>query len=224
MQAATGGTPRWAEDEAAAIRLNPDRAEYYYEHGMAVSWYDEWEIRLADYEKAAALAEKNKLPDAAEYRKRLVEARDELPYNVEARDHPEAYAQFKKGRAKLEKKDYAGARADYDEAIRLNPRCALYYWRRGGARGWLDDDQGNVDDQTKAIELDPRVAVYFYSRGLARAFLEPQDQAQREARCADLEKAVSLLREFDPTSDDLKEYSDKLAKARSELTGAATKP
>lgn len=94
------------------------------------------------------------------------------------------------GRAKMEAGDYAGAIADFTEAIRLKPGCACGYKLRGDAHLALEEYQAALNDYTQAVRLDPDNAEFVMDRGTAYAFL-----SQLELAVQDFTRAISL----DPT-------------------------
>jgi tetratricopeptide (TPR) repeat protein len=59
------------------------------------------------------------------------------------------------------------ASADFDEAIRLDPKFALVHYNRG----WAYNSKGNYDraiaDFNEAIRLDPKDAAAYSNRGAA---------------------------------------------------------
>jgi len=77
--------------------------------------------------------------------------------------------------------------ADYNEAIRLNPRLAAAFNNRGNAHS----DRGNFDaaiaDYNEAIRLDPRLAHAFNNRGIVR-----ERQGRLAEAAADLRSARDL--------------------------------
>ncbi|MBI2669100.1 tetratricopeptide repeat protein [Candidatus Woesearchaeota archaeon] len=78
--------------------------------------------------------------------------------------------------------------ADSDEAIKLNPKDATAYLKRGCAKYYLDQSEAAIADANKAIELDPKYAGGYYYRGYAKmAGLE-----QFEAAIADFNEAIKL--------------------------------
>ena len=74
---------------------------------------------------------------------------------------------YNQAKAKHKLNDYKGAIADYNKAIKLNPRDTAYY-NRGCAKFDLKDYNGALEDFTKAIELDPTFANAYYNRGVAK--------------------------------------------------------
>ena len=60
------------------------------------------------------------------------------------------------------------ALADYNHALKINPRLANAYNNRGNV--WRDKGQLQqaISDFDKAIELEPRLALAYASRGLVR--------------------------------------------------------
>ena len=69
-----------------------------------------------------------------------------------------AYAYAKKG-------EFDKAIADYNEAIRLDPKHATTYYNRGLTYGKKGDHDKAIADFTEAIRLNPKDAEAYYSRG-----------------------------------------------------------
>ncbi len=92
-----------------------------------------------------------------------------------------------RGAAKYDLKDYKGAIADYDEAIRLNSKYADAIYNRGLAKKKLGDFKDAIDDYTKAIELNPKEAEAYYSRGNAN-----DDLGDFKGAIADHDEAIKL--------------------------------
>lgn len=129
---------------------------------------------------------------------------------------------YQQGYLKSKKGDYRGAIADYDEALKINPKMAEVYCSRGFASYQLGDELRSKNDYTRALELDPNLAEVYYYRGLSRiksgyiqAAIEDYTQAleknpnfapvyyqrglaygeieDRENAIADLEKAAQIF-------------------------------
>ena len=58
--------------------------------------------------------------------------------------------------------------ADYDQAIRLDPKDATAYNNRGSARYDRKEYDGAIADYDQAIRLDPKYATAYNNRGSAR--------------------------------------------------------
>jgi tetratricopeptide (TPR) repeat protein len=95
-----------------------------------------------------------------------------------------------RGVDKLETKDYKGAIADFNQALRLDPKNAKAYFNRGFAYSSLENYQNAIEDYTKAIQMKPGDAEAFYNRGLAYSNLD-----NNKAAIADFEKAAQLYKQ-----------------------------
>lgn len=63
--------------------------------------------------------------------------------------------------------DIEGRLADYDEAIRIDPKYAEAYARRGANRSVIGDFDGALEDYNQAIHLAPTLSYAYHNRGLA---------------------------------------------------------
>ena len=79
------------------------------------------------------------------------------------------------------------ALADYNEAIRLDPKLRLAYVERGNLWTARQDFDRAIADYTQAIRLDPDVAEVHTSRGIAWA-----QQDEHEKAIADYDTAIRL--------------------------------
>lgn len=96
-----------------------------------------------------------------------------------------------RGLARDRKGDLAGAIADYDRAIELDPKCGTAYLNRGIARARKGDLAGAITDYDHAIEIDPADIAAYVSRGTARA--EEKNWADA---IADYSRAIELRPDF----------------------------
>jgi tetratricopeptide (TPR) repeat protein len=69
---------------------------------------------------------------------------------------------------------------ELDDAIRLDPTKAAYYFNRANSKALLHDLEGAIKDFDRAIEIDPGAATYYSSRGYAFYKLGKFDKAIQE--------------------------------------------
>ena len=81
------------------------------------------------------------------------------------------------GNKKSDLGDYAGAIADYTQAIRLRPDLAPAYYNRGSAKAALGRYIAAIADYTETIRLKPDHTSAYYNRGIAKRKLEQYDAA-----------------------------------------------
>src|SRR5262249_30332855 len=84
-------------------------------------------------------------------------------------------------------KQYNKAIADYSEPIRLSPKWAWPWFRRGNAYSELGKHDKAIADYDKAIELESKPVSAWYNRGNAYNRL-----GQPEKAIADLSRAIEL--------------------------------
>jgi tetratricopeptide (TPR) repeat protein len=77
--------------------------------------------------------------------------------------------------------------ASYNEAIRIDPNCAICYYNRGNAYQAKDDKDRAIRDYDEAIRIDPNYAHAYYNRGLAK-----QAKGDAAGGDADIAKAKQL--------------------------------
>jgi tetratricopeptide (TPR) repeat protein len=94
---------------------------------------------------------------------------------------------YERGNAWLAKKEYPQAIAEYNEAIRLDPRYAEAYTSRGFAWCNNGDCDKAMADCTEAIRLDPKNAEAYCYRGFGWCCKEDYDTAIR-----DFDEAIRL--------------------------------
>lgn len=85
------------------------------------------------------------------------------------------------------KKDYRGAIAAYDRALKINPKYAKAHFGKGYARIELGDYRQGIADYTRAIALDSKNPVAYHNRGIGYNNLKEYDRA-----IEDYDRAIAL--------------------------------
>lgn len=106
-----------------------------------------------------------------------------------AKNRADAY--HKRGIALRRKRDYDGAIADQDEAIRLDRKYAIAFYERGIAYERKRDYDRAIKDFSQAIQLDPKFHLAFKERGSAYSKKSEYDRAIQ-----DYNQAVKLNPEY----------------------------
>ena len=88
-----------------------------------------------------------------------------------------ADAYYNRGNAHSAKGDFAAAIADYDEAIKLDPKNASALTNRGTAHSEKGDADAAVADFDEAIKRNPRFASAYFNRANAYAARADADRA-----------------------------------------------
>ncbi len=102
-----------------------------------------------------------------------------------------ANAWYHRGEARLVKKEAALALADFNQAIRLDPQRAAYYYRRGCALKRSADPDNALRDFNKAIRLDPNEPESYLSR--ADIFVA---KGMNKKAIQDLSAVIARVREW----------------------------
>ena len=89
---------------------------------------------------------------------------------------------------------FSESKKDFDEAIRLNDKEAIYYFNRGN----VSYDQGDFDkahqDYDRAIDLQPGDSRFYHSKGLAYEGTNKDEYF--EAAIENYKKAIELDETF----------------------------
>jgi small glutamine-rich tetratricopeptide repeat-containing protein alpha len=115
----------------------------------------------------------------------------------------------------MSSKDYLGAIKLYTEAIKLNPKNAVYYSNRAAAYSQAGEHHNAINDAKKALEIDPSYSKAYSRLGLAYFSLEQYEDAL---------KAYKNGLELDPNNTVMKESLEttrKKLEARSGSSGNA---
>jgi len=123
-------------DYTAAIRQEPDEADYYFKRGYAYNQKKEYGRTIKDFSEAIRLAPKEAI---------YILQRGNVYYN--------------------QMEDIDRALADWDEAIRLDPTFASAYNNRGAAYVDKGENELALADFNRAIRLDPSDPAPYHHRG-----------------------------------------------------------
>ena len=101
--------------------------------------------------------------------------------------------------------NFAAAKADYQNAVLINPEYANACNNRGNMRLWDEDIEGAIADYTEAIRLNPCFCEAYCNRGMAHQRLGRYDEARRDFNMAtstnpeysDAHKCLHLLDDSD---------------------------
>jgi tetratricopeptide (TPR) repeat protein len=165
-----------------AIRLDPDFADAYNNRGNAYRVKRNFDLAIADFDAAIRLSAQ---PSPAS-----AEGKEGAGNGIGANG---AYSYANRGVAYAAQGDLDHAIADFDDAIRLDPKFAGAYFNRGSAYQVKGDLDRAIADFNEAIRLDPKLTAACYRRGKAYA-----DQGDLDRGLADLKACLQRLEEPGP--------------------------
>jgi tetratricopeptide (TPR) repeat protein len=169
--------------------------------GRAYEGLKQLERAWSDYDQAVSL--KPDFCEAVADRARVQGSAKTPPsfFDLLSDQQPTSAEMFKaRGSAYLQKKDYAAAMADFDQAIKLNPGDAdAFRWRGNGYIAMAQYARA-LEDFDQAIKLDPHNAEAFNDRGVCYE------------RLGDLPKALSAYKEAVKWKPDLAVAHDNIGR------------
>jgi tetratricopeptide (TPR) repeat protein len=187
--AQTGAYNYAIPDYDEAIQLDPKNAFAFFNRGNAYMEKGQYDRAIADFDEAIRLDPQNvsALCNRAnlyfkkgEYDRAIEDYDEVIFYNsgIEDKDYDEAiWADregdallfYRRGLAYSHKKRYEWAIADYDEAIRLDPKNAFAFFNRGNAYMEKGQYDRAIADFDEAIKLNPNFAEAIKRRAEAVA-------------------------------------------------------
>ncbi|MGD0951811.1 MAG: tetratricopeptide repeat protein [Methanotrichaceae archaeon] len=168
-------------DYSAAIEINPQYAEAWYNKGTALGKLGKHDDAIKAYDKAieinpqfaeawnnkgTALSELGKHDDAIKAFDKTIEIN---PQYAEAWNN--------KGTALSELGKHDDAIKAFDKAIEINPQYADAWYNKGTALGELGKHDDAIKAFDKAIEINPQYAKAWYNKGNALVKLGKHDDA-----------------------------------------------
>jgi len=100
----------------------------------------------------------------------------------DAKQKPKArgIAFYNRGNAYVQKGDHDKGIADFDEALKLDPKNASIYNNRGNARSDKGESDAAMADFEAAIKINPRYAAAYFNRGNALAATGETERALKD--------------------------------------------
>ena len=136
--------------------------------------------------KDAEEAAKRQASIDAENRRKDAIARKKADEDASAKSQA-ALRHLEQGKSYAANGDHTRAIAEFDEAIRLDPKLTAAYWQRGISHASKGDHARAIVDYEQAILLDPQLADAYYGRGFSNAMKGDHDRA-----IADYNEAIRL--------------------------------
>ncbi|MBW4618355.1 MAG: serine protease [Cyanosarcina radialis HA8281-LM2] len=193
-QVATRPASSPPSSRSVAATSNNSQAEEFFQQGQDKLKRNDFQGAIADFDRAIALNANH----AGAYEQRggaflntnkpqqAIESLEKAAELFE-RQGKQGDAYRSRGVALYASKDYRGAIAAFERAIRLNPNNAPAYVNRGFVRINLKQYEEALADFNQAIRLDPNNASAYSNRGGVRYFLKQYEEA-----LADLNQAIRL--------------------------------
>ncbi|WP_240537995.1 tetratricopeptide repeat protein [Bradyrhizobium japonicum] len=187
-----GELDRAIADYDQIIELNPRGPSVYFYRGIVNARKDDHDRAVADYTQAMQLAHQDQR-GSGDRKAQLQGQADDPAYASSADGQSIALASGDgialraRGGAYAAKGDFDRAIADYDEAIRLNPRDKEAISARGNAYKTKGDFDRAIADYDQAAQLDARDARVYFHR--ARVYWQMASLAKS---LTDLDQAIQL--------------------------------
>jgi tetratricopeptide (TPR) repeat protein len=171
------------EDLDIVIASGLTQADDYFYRGVSLSWLDQNDAALKDYETAHRL-----IPGRTDILSEIYWLQDGIGRHAEAAATAgkllaiEETADFRarRGWAFYRLQSYTLAEDDYTRAIVLDGTKAAYWYERGFVREAMFRYKDAEKDYTKAIQSDPRNASYRNARGEVLTVLGEFDAAHHD--------------------------------------------
>jgi tetratricopeptide (TPR) repeat protein len=143
----------------------------FYSRGIAYAGDGQFDLALADYDRAVDLQPADPAIRATRCWARALMNQEEgalADCNESLRLRPNsAVALDSRGVVDLKMKNYPTAIADYDAALRLQPKLASSLYGRGLAKRAIGDTEGARADMSAAGQIDPAIGIKFTAARLS---------------------------------------------------------
>ena len=146
----------------------PQVASRYYRAGQEKMKNGDWVAAAEDFTKAIAANARLKATTTTTHNgEPLVESQSESN-EISVSDPLTAHAYVNRAAARFNQAKFEQALADYDRALRINPRIAQAYVGRGAALSAQGDRDGAMRDFNHALAIDGRLYEAYNNRGALR--------------------------------------------------------
>jgi tetratricopeptide (TPR) repeat protein len=194
-------------DYDEAIRLDPHNSRVYHDRALAFGQKEDYGRAIADLTHVLALLSAHPVGSAGR-----IEGRIDSPYSgpnaFAANELAVAAALNDRGFLYCKKGAFRKSLADFEAALRLQPRSALVYLRRGDLQFRQGADEEALADYNRALELQPdsavayqrRAAVYGRQRQCERALANYREAIRLDSRNADAHDGLAWVLATSPES------------------------
>ena len=164
--------PAASRSRRSQLRLNPSFALAFNDRGLEFSSKGEFDQAIADYNQSIKI-NPNHARGLLQPRQRLSTASAISTARWPTSTRPSssirrsALAYYDRGLTYYEQRDYDRAVADFDTALKIDPKDAFAYYNRGIAQYGRHDFDRAIADFSQAIKLDGKIALAFHNRGNA---------------------------------------------------------
>ncbi len=165
-------SPALLEFQKANLEKIPQKAEEFFQRGLAFYRLEDYTAALKDFDTAISL--NSNLGEAYLYRGRCKKILKDnagamSDFKTSLRLNPDSVNYYiQNGASKEAVGDYMAALEEYNKALALNPELEIAYISRGNARTQLGDYASAITDFNKVIQINPQNATAYKKRGYAR--------------------------------------------------------
>lgn len=164
-------------------------AKAYERMGNAYAKHKQWTKAIEQYKKGQLEFSNPGVANKIKIAERKLKEEESKAYL----DPEKAAAAKEEGNAFFKEHKFPEAIEKYSEAIKRDPKCAVYYGNRATAFMKLGDFGRAMDDCKKALEIDPKYVKCIAKRGNIQIFLKEYHKAL---------KSFKLGLEIDPTNQE----------------------